>query len=213
MDAMHGFSQSTLGRPAAIKALAYQADGKPEMASPLLDVHYQSVVGDPAIPRAIVVLGYPIGPAAISGLVSTLVVDAVDAQSGGTLAHVGQEGFKGILPRGAHCYPPTAVTVEAAAPRIEAAPLGLLPREVCPRLARPVASSPLSSSVSSQASATLSDTLRKTTTRDGNDSTAVTDTTPGNKSPKSFLRSEAFRYRQPAEAFSWAQLVHVLSVA
>lgn len=77
---------------------------------------------------AIQALLIPRSPAAISGFVVSIIVDAIEAVFGRwALSHVGQELLKGIQPLIAHPNSPTAVAVVPGVRRVCAAVFGRPP--------------------------------------------------------------------------------------
>lgn len=96
-------------RPAAIKTLQNGMGGKPDLARPLRRGLGPAVVGNVPVPAGVVVLGAPIRPLTVPGLVVPVVVDALDHFSGARKPEIRNKGFQGVTPPIAHRNPATAV--------------------------------------------------------------------------------------------------------
>jgi hypothetical protein len=101
------------------------------MTVPLFDIHRKAIERNRAvIARPIVRLGERISPSTVSGLVSTGVVDTIQAKAGRAWSHVGEERLKGIAPFLRHRDAYRSVSDVVLPVRISTASLGTLPRPV-----------------------------------------------------------------------------------
>jgi hypothetical protein len=126
----------------AIQAVPERTPVDAEFSRPLSKCHRPSVQGQQSVTCAVVELCLAGGPPTVSGLVVSVIVDAVDAVlRGGTRPHVGQEVLEVVTPALADTNTAPAVLRVSRVTRIQASASHIPPRRDLRRLRAPVCSS------------------------------------------------------------------------